>query len=1503
MSDTQAFIILVLLAGAVVANLRIVDSGAEQCFTHDMTSFVEYAASSDMGYVTGVGGRLPIRGSGLMAELITCDTPGRALLVLLPCQHCPGLNCRSRSSDSLALAGVDQTMSTCGQGTTAMYLTHTDASGTTHVSTCDTRGRLHATRHVDRKISTAEARHFFPEMPKRGGTVVVTITAGGQLRRFEPGPEERSSSALPAGLVLGTDPTVLLTRGFQDLHIRMGGVSQEATIRSLKKWEEQEIAVGQTTQRTRYSRTDERAVQDAMRLARAKRSPLKPVDTPEMRQHVGSEARPFKLGSHVGGDHPGSKMPAGYDGSLHVHLWMEFSTDSVYVGTHKSKHPTTVLEDLGKAARKWGLDWDLSSHNFAKLAQGEQVRVYTDDATCHKGEFLSHLNHAGYEKITAYPGTKTAHTFRVEQKIYTISLMARTNLYMAIPLCRKNDLRVRAFWPAAFKLAACQADYVPGKDGKCSRERRTGIPVTRNEFDRGIPAHFFAPGTHCMPRDTRSRRGHTTDVETGNTTITPRGERVVFLHPDDSGRHVVFSLDTRRVFTSMHVTWHATCAPPPPSGSQPSGLETADWEQVRQNRALAALSPEEHDPFKVAPLPQLHPLTALSALIDMEDEIDPTGDFTVPLDDDTPGNAALVAAAAAAAVCSVDKDLSVIAAVANTAQALLAGTAGASRTRPTLSSSTADVGSGGAQDAQPTLSSSAPDVATGGERPQATGSRRPRRTPPSKPSSGTHSTAGPTTGTGARAAAAVAAAAARRTGGDESTAGEDVHALRAEVLQAYTDGKFWQSDEPFLPEYGSVSDESRIACVNGEDQVSGQYALMQSSRGLHIIDATSIEALVSATVQDDPGETKIDLVSYDDLRIAKEDNVPIPKNLQRALDGPYGKYWAKAFAKELSAFVEGVTFTRCRKRDVPRDARVCRLMCVLDRKYHGEGPRAGQVSRLKVRMVVLGHLLPVLEGESTKSSMPRLPTVRLLDHIGIKKDLFCFSADVACAFLSGKLEADDIYVALPKFLQPSYRTPEGEDELWHLKRACCGLRQASNAWENTLVQFLLSTDPDPARHCNLPLKRSQHDASLYYLDNNKLQFDTKYTALRAELVGPPSLDPAQRAEQQERLATIRFYFLIFVDDSRVYCSDTWGSVPRRDGVATTTESGAVLNDMFMARYSSVFTITGGRRDLHDPAAPPEEYLKMLIKYSRLNGCLRSTWSQDLALRKFLLSNSADKIKNAVKSPMDPDVARLITKEAMPSDDRERARELADLQSTSSVPANFAYSDVCTQYRSQVASANWFACSSYPMLSYAVSRLSVQMHAPTAVAVRAMKRLLRFMTSLDGVHLHYRRGETSDIVLTGQSDASLGDSDYGRSQFAWTCSLDDRTSAVFDWRSGKTALTIVSTMGTELHALSELARSIVGWRMLLDELGYPVAGATVVYTDSTSAMLNANHHSTHSKSRSVRLRSWYVRECVTRGEVKVCWRSGDELHVDGLTKATQPVKFQRQMAEAHGIVIA
>ena len=742
---------------------------------------------------------------------------------------------------------------------------------------------------------------------------------------------------------------------------------------------------------------------------------------------------------------------------------------------------------------------------------------------------------------------------------------------------------------------------------------------------------------------------------------------------------------------------------------------------------------------------------------------------------------------------------------------------------------------------------------------------------------------GATTGTGAATAKALTAQAVLTGTAATDTAthtqcgvGETAQS-RAEVMALHASGAHHDGVGDFLAEDGGVSNESEMVDMCSD----GTYALMRCATGFHIVNTTAIDGLVAKTEQADPREESLDALSYDDLRVSKQQNIPLPRSIDQALKGEKGRYWLKAWRKEIGSFRHGYTYERVLESKIPRGARRARMMVVLARKYHPDG----SLKSLKCRAVVLGHLLDKREGEVTSSSMPRLPLVRLIDHIAMKMELAVFSGDLGTCFLEGELTPQDrdIYVIVPKFMaeadRESWHDPQtGERYAMHLLKSCYGLRTAAADWQRTLNQWCLGRNDNDNNNCSIPLLRSNFDASLYYLDKDRLCDSPKFASLREALVGPPETEAAKLEQQMATLRATVFWYIIYTDDHRVYTSSP------------------ALNALFMASYTSRFTVTGGTVDLHNAEA--EEYLGMTMRYARINGRLRSEWSCDASLEKFLVEHNADKL-HPTDAPMNPDVARLITKDAMPQTDAAKQRELDDLKATKVVPDDWTYEQLATNYRSITAGGNWYACTVYPLLSFCVSRLSTQMAAPTATAYRAAKKLLRHMRGLTGKPLRYQHGETSTINLVGQSDASLGDGDEGRSQFGWTMQLDDKTSAVFDWKSGKCAYTILSTMGTEIYSLSELARSCRGWQMLLGEIGVPLDGPAIVYTDSTSALLNASHHTTHSKSRAVRLRSWYIREAVDQDVIKVMWRSGKELHVDGLTKATPGPTYQRQQNEAMG----
>ena len=712
------------------------------------------------------------------------------------------------------------------------------------------------------------------------------------------------------------------------------------------------------------------------------------------------------------------------------------------------------------------------------------------------------------------------------------------------------------------------------------------------------------------------------------------------------------------------------------------------------------------------------------------------------------------------------------------------------------------------------------------------------------------------------------------------TAPQSITELRAEVFSLYCSGVFPDADNDMQPE-GTQPDEQApemVACA-------GDFALMATcGHDYHIIDTRALAAKVEQVGTGIAGrvEDHVSTMTYDDVRIKRTDAIKVPRSIKAAMLGKYGALWKKAYEAEAGQFIEGKTFSTVPIDDIPPDGRRCRLVCILERKYHDASHPTNPLGlkKFKVRMCVLGNRLKADPDDITASSTPALPIIRLLDHVALKVRMMCYSSDVSGAFLEGDIRKQNIYLILPPDLQDRWLDSNGRRLCWKLKKSVYGMRTSQADWSRTLHKHLVGEHEDAAKNQTIPLKRSQHEVSLYMLDHDQLCSEDKHSRLREQLVGPRATTKDGIASQEQQLRELRFYYVCFVDDARTYVSHE------------------ALAQIFAASYHSTFTVTGGRHDIHDGA--PEEFLKIEISYRRINGHLRSKWSNDASLEKFLNSHGAKDLK-PVGSPMEADVAKKITSDSMPKGTEAQRRVLEDLQSTGDISDDWSYAQLSTKYRSIVAGAGWQATTVYPLLSFAVSRLSVVMSNPTAVAWRSTKRLLRHMTSLQGKHLQYRRGESDEIDIWAQSDASLGDlSSDGRSQYGHLQRLSQKDGA-YRWKSGRIPYSLISTGATELYSLSECCREVVADRMLLREMGFILTKPSTVLTDSKSAMINATHFLSKSATRAVRLRSWFCREACDANELVVLWASGKTLAADGLTKATDTKLHRQQMLDMMGML--
>jgi hypothetical protein len=216
-----------------------------------------------------------------------------------------------------------------------------------------------------------------------------------------------------------------------------------------------------------------------------------------------------------------------------------------------------------------------------------------------------------------------------------------------------------------------------------------------------------------------------------------------------------------------------------------------------------------------------------------------------------------------------------------------------------------------------------------------------------------------------------------------------------------------------------------------------------------------------------------------------------------------------------------------------------------------------------------------------------------------------------------------------------------------------------------------------------------------------------------------------------------------------------------------------------------------------------------------------------------------------------------------------------------------------------AGMGWASQTTHPELQGPVSMWASQMANPSYVAIVALPRGLRYLQKTKSDALVYTRTGKRTVTLSAQSDASLGsDSGSGTSQYGFWISANG--SAVIESRAARTKMVCLSTTHTEIVSLSECCRSLVALRRFLIELGFPQDQPSIVECDNEMAIRLSKVKTNSEKSRTIRLRDLYSRECVSTGQVEVRFLSGDKIDADVFTKAKGNPAFAKMTARLkHG----
>ena len=190
-----------------------------------------------------------------------------------------------------------------------------------------------------------------------------------------------------------------------------------------------------------------------------------------------------------------------------------------------------------------------------------------------------------------------------------------------------------------------------------------------------------------------------------------------------------------------------------------------------------------------------------------------------------------------------------------------------------------------------------------------------------------------------------------------------------------------------------------------------------------------------------------------------------------------------------------------------------------------------------------------------------------------------------------------------------------------------------------------------------------------------------------------------------------------------------------------------------------------------------------------------------------------------------------------------------------------------------------------------------MERPSAAHWSAVLRIWYYLLSTKDLSLPMgpSGGERNNLKLWAHSDSDwAGDIDTRRSRTGWLVFIG---GAAVAWRSNLQGCHALSATEAEYVAMGDVAKEVVWWRRLFEDMCWPVDGATEIFVDNKGARLLSKHAGQFNASKHISLRYHAIRAWVERGWVRAMEVRGEDNVADILTKNAPVLNFKRLVMPA------
>jgi hypothetical protein len=220
----------------------------------------------------------------------------------------------------------------------------------------------------------------------------------------------------------------------------------------------------------------------------------------------------------------------------------------------------------------------------------------------------------------------------------------------------------------------------------------------------------------------------------------------------------------------------------------------------------------------------------------------------------------------------------------------------------------------------------------------------------------------------------------------------------------------------------------------------------------------------------------------------------------------------------------------------------------------------------------------------------------------------------------------------------------------------------------------------------------------------------------------------------------------------------------------------------------------------------------------------------------------------------------------------------------------------TEYRSVIGALRYLV-HTRPDLAHSVGYTSRFMAEPHEDHLGAVKRILRYVAGTQDHGVWYARGRAEDLTLLGFSDSDhAGDVEDSRSTSGILFYLGKNP---ITWQSQKQKSVALSSCEAEYMASSAATCQGIWLAGLLTEILGAAIKTPLLKVDNKAAIDLIKNPVHHGKSKHIRIRYHFVRECAAEGRIEVQFVGTSDQLADILTKPLARVKFL-EMKEKIGV---